>query len=64
MAVLGMVSQLHRDCRVDPRLLAAFRALAGEQAEVSIALRCEEMLSRCTPLLQVCGLKAARHCCR
>lgn len=45
--------QLAADCRVDPRLLAAFGALASDGVAAAVSLRCEELLAGMAPALQV-----------
>lgn len=50
---LSWCLQLGTDCRADPRLLAAFAALAPGGAAVHIALRCEGLLAGMAPALQV-----------
>lgn len=44
--------RLGAGCRVDPRLLAAFAALAPDGVAAAVALRCEELLAGSTPVLQ------------
>lgn len=50
---LSWCLQLGTGCRADPRLLAAFAALAPGFSAAHIALRCEGLLAGMAPVLQV-----------
>eukprot|EP00208_Stichococcus_sp_RCC1054_P006413 CAMPEP_0206146798 /NCGR_PEP_ID=MMETSP1473-20131121/31486_1 /ASSEMBLY_ACC=CAM_ASM_001109 /TAXON_ID=1461547 /ORGANISM="Stichococcus sp, Strain RCC1054" /LENGTH=546 /DNA_ID=CAMNT_0053543495 /DNA_START=176 /DNA_END=1817 /DNA_ORIENTATION=+ len=52
--------RLRAGCVVDPRLTSAFAALAPGDVSINVALRCEELLAGCTPLLH--DLAAVRQC--